>query len=85
MTRLQRLCLDAVERLGEPYVATLNVFEYVERRRYWVSLGSMHIALRTLEDLGYVYSMPVADGRRVYKRTSDIDYGERVPLARGAR
>ena len=88
MTRLQRLCLDAVERCGDPYLSTLNTWEYVRRRRWWTSISSVHTALYWLYQMGYLDTVTVPGGpergynaMRVYKRTHQIDHGETVPLA----
>lgn len=86
MTRLQRLCLDAVERCGAPYLSTMSVYDYVGRRRWLVSLAGVHEALRVLEQLGYLISQTVEGGPErggypaiIYKRSVRIDAGETVP------
>ena len=88
MTRLQRLCLDAVECCGAPYLSTLNVYDYVKRRRWLLSLSSVHSALWVMNQCGYLDTKTVEGGparggipARVYKRTQQVDIGEAVPRA----
>ena len=73
MTRYQRLVLDAVERCGEPFITTLGVYTYVRRRRWWTSIAGVLIALRQLEDLGYVTGLQARGETLVYKRTNRPD------------
>jgi hypothetical protein len=64
MNRLERLALDAVERLG-PDVKTLDVIDYVvERRRFFLRppIPAVWDALRALESRGEVRRLIVPGG-----------------------
>lgn len=85
MTRFQRICLDAVERCGAPYVRTLVVRDYVKHRRLFCSIAAVHDALASLETLGYIVGTrtggsPARGGypQVVFKRTTKLDTLEKV-------
>lgn len=62
MKRIDRLCLDAVEKLG-PAVPTLAIIKHVEARRWMFSpVVQVHDALRRLRAAQLVVSESVPGG-----------------------
>ena len=73
MKRIDRLCLDAVERLG-PDVRASAIADYVSERRWMLSRASIYPALYRLEDCVYIVSR-WGSGRnrpRLYSVAADL-------------